>query len=901
MFTSLFMNLLKAFFIFLLFSLCNKVYAQEIEWQNTIGGSGQDVSHTIIQTSDGGYLLGGYSDSNISGDKTEDSNGGDDYWIVKTDSLGNIEWQNTIGGNAADQFHTVIQTGDGGYFLGGFSNSGISGDKTENCLGSYDIWVVKVDSLGNIQWENTLGGSDLDDIKAVLQTVDGGFLLGANSNSPISGDKTESSEGFLDYWIVKLDELGNIQWQNAIGGSSSDELSSITNTLDGGYILGGASTSGISGDKTENSIGGGDYWIVKIDSLGGIQWQNTIGGNSSDGLRSIYNTADSGYVLGGLSTSDISGDKTENCQGTLDYWIVKIDSTGDIQWQNTIGGDDQDFFNCIIQTNDGGYLICGETLSGLSGDKSEQSLGYYDCWNIKLDISGNIIWQNSIGSTEIEVFKSVVESNDGGYVFGGWSDSDIGNDKTENCLGSNDYWIVKITEDFNSIQGTTFADLNSNQQYEPNEPALGYRKITETNSNRFAFSQTSGFYNLSVLDTGNFEVASDYVNFYTSVPMVNSGNFTSIHQVDSLNDFAFQPILTFNDFCLDITPINPFRSGFNAIYSLNYYNQGTTTLIPTIVFYPDSNVSFVSASVASTTVAPDSVVFVLNSLMPFQSGQIFIEVSVDLGLPLGTLVNSGAIILPILNDANPGCNSSYWEVFTTGSIDPNDILVNRNFLYDNEIPNEPELEYIIRFQNTGNDTAFTVKVLNPIDTTRLQVSTLEIVSASHPASISWIPWERNMHFQLDNILLPDSNINEPLSHGFIRYKIKPKTNLLVGDSIKNMAAIYFDFNIPVFTNSAKTDIILFTGNNEIQNLSEKFIVYPNPSSSQIFIQFEPGLSEFKSLELYSIVGLKMQSIDISDLSENHFVKSIDISNLASGVYFIKLEGTSSVVKKFVKY
>ncbi|MBL0343181.1 MAG: hypothetical protein IPP71_21350 [Bacteroidetes bacterium] len=464
--------------------------------------------------------------------------------------------------------------------------------------------------------------------------------------------------------------------------------------------------------------------------------------------------------MGGYSNSNISGDKTENGIGDADYWIVK-QIVWELYWQNTIGGSEGDYLECVIQSTDGGYILGGWSHSNISGDKTENSNGGYDYWIIKADSLGDIQWQNTIGGNEVDRLYSLQQTTDGGFILGGMSDSNISGDKTENSIGSSDYWIVKITENYNLIHGKTFADLNSNQTQEPTDPAIPYLKINESNTNRFAFSQSNGFYSLSVLDSGNFEITPEFVNLFNPTPLLHTGYFTSINQIDSLNDFAFQPTSIFNDLCLAITPTGPFRSGFNASYSLNYSNQGTTTLIPTIVFYPDTNVSFVSASITPTMVTPDSVVFVLGTLTPFQSGQIFITVSVNLGLPIGTLINSGALILPIANDANPGCNSSYWEVFTTGSLDPNDILVNRSFLYDYEMPAPPDLEYIIRFQNTGNDTAFTVKILNPLDTIRLDLSTLDIVSTSHDADVRFVYHERNLEFVMNTILLPDSNTNEP--------------------------------------------------------------------------------------------------------------------------------------------
>jgi hypothetical protein len=343
--------------------------------------------------------LGGQSTSDISGDKTENSLGGIDYWIVKTDAVGNIQWQNTIGGNLDDALRSVQQTTDGGYIIGGTSNSNISGDKTENSNGDDDYWIVKTDSIGNIQWQNTIGGSNDDWLFSIQQTSDGGFIIGGTSWSNTSGDKNENIVGMggNDFWIVKADALGNIQWQNTIGGSNIDWLFSIKQSFDGGYFIGGRSTSGISGDKSENALGFEDYWIVKTDSVGNIQWQNTIGGNNTDALTTVELTADGGYIIGGFSGSGISGDKTERRKGIWDYWVLKIDSIGNIQWQRTIGGSGADVLLSLQQTDDGGYIFGGSSGSLISGDKTENSLGINNYWVIKTDVQGAIIWQNTIG------------------------------------------------------------------------------------------------------------------------------------------------------------------------------------------------------------------------------------------------------------------------------------------------------------------------------------------------------------------------------------------------------------------------------------------------------------------------------------------------------------------------
>lgn len=463
-------NSKKVFLLFIfnvmLCCVCFSQSALGIEWQNTIGGSATDYLYSIQQTVDGGYILGGWSASDSSGDKMENNLGtigSNDYWIVKTDSTGNIQWQNTIGGDYYDYLQSVQQTIDGGYILGGWSYSNISGDKTENSS-YWDYWIVKTDAFGDIQWQNTIGGSNDDRFHTLHETTDGGYILGGYSYSNISGDKTENSLGLNDYWIVKTDSTGNIQWQNTIGGDREDITQSIQQTNDGGYILGGTSGSKISGDKTENNIGSYDYWIVKTDSIGNIQWQNTIGGSNYDALSEIQQTADGGYILGGYSFSNISGDKTQNnwdsTLNTCDYWIVKTDSVCNIIWQKTIGGNGYDRLCSIQQTADGGYILGGYSNSNISGDKTENSCNNTaDYWIVKIDAVGNIEWQNTIGASSINYFSCVRQTNDWGYILAGYSNSNISCDKTEDSLGGYDYWLIKlfpdtITSAFN-LQNTT--------------------------------------------------------------------------------------------------------------------------------------------------------------------------------------------------------------------------------------------------------------------------------------------------------------------------------------------------------------------------------------------------------------------------------------------------------------
>lgn len=430
-----------------------------IIWQNTIGGTGDDKLWRISPTSDGNIFCSGFSKSPNGGDKTENVIGAGymDFWVMKLDTLGNIIWQNTIGGTKDDYCLDAQPTSDGGYILCGHSNSLASGDKTESVVGFFgwnDYWIVKLNSVGNIVWQNDIGGTYLDYGKAIRETSDGGFIVAGQSSSGISYDKTVdlhgTPSGNYDAWILKLDATGNIIWQKDYGGTGNEYVSDIIQTTDGGYLLGVESTSGASGDKSEALMGTSDNWIVKLDASGNIEWENTIGGDGIDQVGRVVQTSDGNYVVAGNSSSGISGDKTEASNINNDYWIYKLDLSGNIIWQNTIGGSGSEFLYGMTTTPDNGVVIIGESNSGMSGDKDEFSVGNTDYWMIKINASGGFCWQETIGGTMQDVGRGIYETSPGKYIVGGYSYSNLSGDKTENNVSGTsypDFWVMKVQSD----------------------------------------------------------------------------------------------------------------------------------------------------------------------------------------------------------------------------------------------------------------------------------------------------------------------------------------------------------------------------------------------------------------------------------------------------------------------
>lgn len=414
-------------------------------WDKTFGGDMDEQVYDVINTKDKGYILGGYSFSSQSGDKTQPTQGYYDYWIVKIDSLGIKVWDKRFGGTGFDYLRAVVTSKDGGYLLGGISASDISGDRTEALLGYNDYWVVKTDAYGNKLWDKRFGGNGMDMLYSITRSKDGGYLLGGASDSNISGDKSENSQGQFDYWAVKIDSVGNKIWDKRFGGSDYDFISSVISTNDGGYLLAGFSSSGISGDRTESPRGENDYWVVKIDSVGNKIWDKRFGGSAFDALIKVIQTNDNGYILAGTSKSPKDGDKTEDSRGWEDYWIVKIDYMGNKLWDKRFGSYASELLTSLVATPDGSFLLCGDSNSGIAGDKTEQNYDGTDFWIVKINSNGNKIFDKQFGGTNADYGPVATVTADGNFILAGTSASGISIDKSQGVMGTSDYWAIKIS------------------------------------------------------------------------------------------------------------------------------------------------------------------------------------------------------------------------------------------------------------------------------------------------------------------------------------------------------------------------------------------------------------------------------------------------------------------------
>jgi uncharacterized delta-60 repeat protein len=383
-------------------SLAPMIPAQ-ITWSKTYGGTGWDGAQSVQETSDGGYIVAGFTLSYGAG--------AGDFWLVKTNSSGNRQWNRTYGGTSDDEAYSVKQTSDGGYIVAGYTDS--------FGAGSYDFWLVKTDSSGNQQWNKTFGGTYEDEANSVQQTSDGGYIVAGYTDS--------LGAGAGDFWLVKTDSSGNQQWNRTYGGTSGDEAYSVQQTSDGGYILAGYTSSFGAGEE--------DFWLVKTDSVGNQQWNKTYGGTGDDEAYSVQQTSDGGYVLAGYTSSFGAG--------WYDFWLVKTNSSGSQQWNKTYGGTGDEMAYSVQQTSDGGYIMAGHT-------KPSQA-GRWNFWLVKTDTSGNQQWNKSYGGSSDSEAYSVQQTSDGGYIVAGYID--LGGDHII------DFWLLK-TDGSGNIGGGTGQDMS---------------------------------------------------------------------------------------------------------------------------------------------------------------------------------------------------------------------------------------------------------------------------------------------------------------------------------------------------------------------------------------------------------------------------------------------------------
>lgn len=412
----------------------------ELDWVKSFGGSGEDTAQSVIQTSDGGYAVLGYTNS-TDGDLVEKALNVNDYWLLKFDLDGNLEWHKTYGGSKDDRGQSVIQTNDRGYAIVGYAMSD-DGDGSNN-EGFHDNWILRLDASGNILWEKSFGFSGHDHSYDVVQTSDGGFFFSGFLDVTSSGGEGNTGKnpyltrhGVGEFWGTRLDANGDLIWRRYFGGTNNDRSFGVVEANDGGLVMVGASES--DDFDISNSKGSYDFWVVKVTAKGEMLWEKSFGGTGIDKAYAIVKTQDNAYAIVG-NTFSIDTDISKN-NGESDVWLIKVSDMGELLWEKTFGGTAFDAARGLGNTSDGGFVIAGNSKS-LDGNAT-QNMGENDLWIIKTDSEGNVLFEKSFGGADLDFGFDALEDKSGNLVLVGESSTAFSPEMEHQ--GSTDLVILRI-------------------------------------------------------------------------------------------------------------------------------------------------------------------------------------------------------------------------------------------------------------------------------------------------------------------------------------------------------------------------------------------------------------------------------------------------------------------------
>ncbi len=925
------------FFIVCLFQYIPKAGAQSFAWatQFLSSNSNTKLLYDMTVDNDGNIYSTGIFYGTVDFDPgpgvfnlTAAPASNADAFIVKMNAAGQLIWAKQIGNTNIEVGVSIIYDPRGFLVISGTFDGTVDFDPGPGVMNvtsaaQRDIFIARFTLDANIVWVKQIGGPGTDNSapQMVLDRQNNIVFFGSmGSNSfdcdPGPGVNIINTNGSIDGLIFKCDADCNFLWAKQFAASGNDLFSDLkidpeNNMIVGGSFMGTGDYDPGPGVATISSVSTTDLDIfaMKLTSSGDLIWvrtcRNSSGGNDAHawGYSIDYDVEGSVYLSGSFyATLDVDpgpGTTTVTSAGDEDAYVLKLSKTGDFIWGKRFGSTLQDRGLEIIITDDGIVQSYGSFNGTVDFDPGPgtfnmASAGQTDLFINSLSIDGNHITAKKIGGAGADDIRIAYHEPGLTLISGsynGTSDFDPGPGVFNLTPAFYDMFIVKFYPS-NLITGTTYKDNNSDGVRQPNEPTLSgvVIKATQGSLNYFARSDSMGKYRLET-DAGSYTVSPGLPLYYTSIlPATHSANFGSlIGQQDTANHFGLVLSSSVKDLLAAITVLGPARPGRAVYYRITVKNAGTDTASGSILFTHDGHLQYLNAVPAAASYTSPSATWNFSNLPPSMSTDITVQCLVTVNTPLGTVLKSFSTANPIPGDFDPTNNIDSVMHIVTASYDPNDKKVNPDGgISTGFVSSGNYLNYSIRFQNTGTDTAFLVIVRDTLSA-NVDVSSFEMISASHPY-VANLKGSNTIEWRFSNILLPDSNVNEQASHGFIRYRIKPKNTLVPGNEIRNKASIYFDYNAPVATNETLNVVQVVTAVDPGPNQPD-VKVFPNPAGSNLYIV----LKGYFDYELYDITGK-----DLLTGQHNYDGKTIDISWLPKGTYLLEIKTSKGrSVKKII--
>lgn len=442
------------FYITLLFS--SSMFAQTIglEWEKVYGGSQYEKGNSIIKITDSAFLVLGYTRS-LDGDVTTNL-GSSDIWVIKVGYNGEILWQKSYGGSESETGESISKTLDGGFIVGGYSYSN-DGHLTEN-KGYCDGWVVNLDSDGNVMWQISVGGSDEDRIKDIVQSSNDSSFIFVGSTTSVDGDLSANFGG-EDIFVGKISKYGELLWVNNFGNVLADDGNElVSDSLGNIYVCG-----------TQYFVSSSEFYLLKISPGGNLIWEKNYGGTDYDDCWGLCLTDNNRiYLIGSVYSHD--GDVTFHYPGIFnDLWLIAIDSTGQLLWDKTLGGSVSDFGHSIVPNGPNSLLIAGGSSTPNNGDVTgHHGFEYTDFWVLNVDTLGELKWAHCFGGTDVEIAFAIAPINETSVMVTGVTysfDGDVSfHYPSEFYTG--DIWVTKINELCSVIP--YYADEDDDEYGDPN-------------------------------------------------------------------------------------------------------------------------------------------------------------------------------------------------------------------------------------------------------------------------------------------------------------------------------------------------------------------------------------------------------------------------------------------------
>lgn len=425
----------------LLFTLLSipifKGYSQEVLWEKTIGGEKTEFLFDMVPTLDYGFLLAGSSVSKMKNSLNPNNLGNLDYFLWKMDKDGEEEWNLSFGGEEDDILKSITPTDDMGYILGGYSKSNKNDSKSSMNKGFNDIWIVKIDIKGQILWEKSFGGKGDDLLVEIKQTKDKGYIIIGTSNTKPSEDKSSEYFGGIDFWIIKTDSNGKLEWEKSYGGIYNDIPKTI-NILEDGFIIGGISNSPHSGNKLKDHYGGYDIWILELDNKGNKIKEYVFGSENDDNLSNIIATKGHFIITGNTLSEGEKGNINVSTKKENDLLVIKTDANFESveQFVYDFKGDEKLTSTHLLENNN---LL----LSGYSFDNKKRTNSYIA---IEIASDGEEIWRKQLSTDGDDILQKSTVTRDGDLVLAGNS-TGKNIEYKRSVKGGEDYWIVKLAKE----------------------------------------------------------------------------------------------------------------------------------------------------------------------------------------------------------------------------------------------------------------------------------------------------------------------------------------------------------------------------------------------------------------------------------------------------------------------